>query len=196
MPLRLFVVLVVLSITISAGLVFGESSCEGRLGQYYYDISALQGTEVSVQGQHGFYYYMLCGVVTQQKCTETGNYPHPAVCQQDSNNNYWALGENESVTWSARDSNPEGDKGFKLFFTNGDNRQSSIEFICDESVVPGRLAVGNPEQTNDGKLTTYYLQWTSMYACPSTAPHQDLLDGKCMDQCFQKCTNACATDRQ
>ncbi|KAL6072999.1 Autophagy-related protein 27 [Balamuthia mandrillaris] len=146
-------------------------SCKGKIGEHNYDISKFQGTEVSVQGQHGLYYYMPCGIVEQKKCTEKGAYPSPAVCQKDKNNNYWPVGENDHVEWKARDSNPAGDKGFNLFFAKGDSRETHIEFICDETVDPGTLAVGNPEQTNDGQITTYYLQWTTKYACPGAEPH-------------------------
>ncbi|KAL6060640.1 hypothetical protein QOT17_013391 [Balamuthia mandrillaris] len=195
-PFVVVVVALALAVSANVGLVVGDS-CIGKIGQYTYNISKLQGTEVSVQGQHGLYYYMPCGIVEQKKCTEKGAYPSPSVCQKDKNNNYWPVGENDHVTWKPRDSNPAGDKGFKLYFAKGDSRETIIEFICDEAVDPGTLAVGNPEQTNNGQITTYYLQWTTKYACPDrNPPKRDLLDRKCMDQCFHKCTYACAVNWQ
>jgi len=137
--------------------------------------NALKGAvQSTTDDKRNTYYYIPCKTIadSEPNCKGFAYDSQPAICQKDGRTppGWHGLGTLNSTTFGLRpNGNAEG--GFMLSFPQGGEpspppaRKTDIEFICNPSGSEGSLEpAANPESpTHD-----YHLQWTTVFACPSS----------------------------
>jgi len=127
------------------------------------------------------YFYRPCQPVSRPECwAGTWEYTPsepPAVCQRDTRRvpQYHSCGSLDRMTVHERKEGPG--TGFVILFKGGEtNRQTTLEFVCDnEKKGPdggGGGNVGTFEAPAPTERPThhYHLRWTTTYACPALIP--------------------------
>jgi len=142
--------------------------CGGMVGSFNYSLDGLSeatgGGDVTCQDSNGnTYYYRPCQVLQNELCQMLGD-TAPAVCLKDTRKipQYHDAGSTTQVSWSPR---VEGfNTGFFMSFRGGEeDRQSTIEFICDPSAGTGTFVAAQP---TENPTHFYHLKWRTQYACP------------------------------
>jgi len=164
--------IVVLVALVSFSLGQNGPDCQGNVGGFRYNLSALvqatNGAESSARDNNGnTFFYRPCNVVMEPDC-KSNNPPddRPAVCMKDNRKFplFHDVGSQNNVNWSQRRGAP-ANMGFLLTFIGGEeDRTADIEFICNPNAGVGVFATNNPAEQ---PTHSFHLKWETAYACPT-----------------------------